>query len=74
MTIVQQTPIKEDGRVLSISLGSKYAQQLGMENVKEYDELEGKTAEDTAQTEPETEGGKKGNGKKKKKSNKKKKK
>ncbi|KAL3904937.1 MAG: hypothetical protein SGILL_009879 [Bacillariaceae sp.] len=74
MTIVQQTPIKGDGIALSIGLGSKYAQQLGMENVKEYDEVEAKAAEDAEKSRQEAEEGKKSGGKKKKKNNKKKKK
>ena len=74
MTIIQQTPIKGDGTALSIGLGSKYAQQLGLENVKEYDELEAKAAEDAEKSKQEAEEGKKSGGKKKKKNNKKKKK
>ena len=73
MTTKQQTPIKGDGTV-SIDLGSKYAQQLGMENVTEYTEEEAKAAADAENAKKEAEEGKKSGGKKKKKNNKKKKK
>ena len=74
MTIKQQTPIKGDGSVLSIGLGSKYAQQLGLEGIDEYDALAA-AEEDAAKkagTLAEENGGKKSGNKKKKKKNKKK--
>lgn len=74
MTIRQQTPIKGDGNVLDIGLGSKYSQQLGLEGIDEYDALETTEDEDVTKEEALTEesGGKKSGGKKKKKKNKKK--
>jgi hypothetical protein len=74
MTIKQHTPIKGDESVLSIGLGSKYAQQLGLEGIDEYDAMA--SAEEELATKAELvadeNGGKKTGGKKKKKKNKKK--
>jgi hypothetical protein len=78
MTVIQQSPIKGDGSVPNIGLGSKYAQQLGLEFMKEFDafalEEEAKATEDTESLRAGPDTGQKNSGKKKKKNHKKKKK
>jgi hypothetical protein len=75
MTIKQHTPIKGDKSMLSIGLGSKYAHQLGLEGVEEYNALTVAEEDSSAETQGfvEESGGKKTTGKKKKKKNNKKK-
>lgn len=71
----QQTPIKSDGSTPSIDLGSKYAQQLGLEGIEEYDASTAveEAAGTAVEASTEEGGGKKGGNKKKKKKNNKKK-
>jgi hypothetical protein len=72
MTIIQQTPIKNEGNAVDIGLGSTYARQLGLADITEY---VGSTSNPTDSTENvhQSEQGET-SGKKKKKNNKKKKK
>jgi hypothetical protein len=74
MTIIQQTPIKDEGKAVDIGLGSTYARQLGLADIIEYvgststsnptDSIENAHQSNQGET----------SGKKKKKNNKKKKK
>jgi predicted flap endonuclease-1-like 5' DNA nuclease len=70
----QHMPIKGDERVPSIGLGSKYAQQLGLEGIEEYNVLASADEDQVTKAEAcvEENGDKKTGGKKKKKKNKKK--
>ena len=74
MTIIQQTPIKDDGKAVEIGLGSIYAKQLGLAEVSEYDGTT--TSANPSELSENTDQSKQGeiSGKKKKKNNKKKKK
>ncbi|KAG7352781.1 hypothetical protein IV203_008829 [Nitzschia inconspicua] len=75
MTIKQQTPIKGDGTVPSIGLGSKYSQQLGLDGIEEFEPTSAASQDETktaGEAPAEDSGTKKGGIKKKKKKNKKK--
>jgi hypothetical protein len=70
MTIIQQTPIKDEGNAVEICLGSTFARQLGLADITEYDATTAIAASgDVDQSKQEEKGDKK-----KKKNNKKKKK
>jgi hypothetical protein len=70
MTIVQQTPIKDEGKAVEIFLGSTFAKQLGLADITEYDATTAiAVSGDVNQSKQEEKGDKK-----KKKNNKKKKK
>jgi hypothetical protein len=73
MTILQQTPIKGNGEIVDIGLGSKYAFKLGLGNIGDYEP--NVTGQETCEGEDftTTADGDKSGGKKKKKSKKKKK-
>jgi len=74
MTIIQQTPIKNEGKAVDIGLGSPYAKQLGLGDVVEYDgSAPASNATDSVDDAQQSNQGEK-SGKKKKKNNKKKKK
>jgi len=74
MTIIQQTPIKNEGKAVEIGLGSNYARQLWLADVIEYDGSTSPTnATDSIDNAHQPNQGEK-SGKKKKKNNKKKKK
>ena len=72
MTIIQQTPIKNEGKAVDIGLGSSYASQLGLADIVEYD-ASSSPSKPTEPVENQSNQGDK-SGKKKKKNNKKKKK